>query len=57
MCYLTVCKLRRFHAVLTVGITARLRAGQQEFNSRQCQEILLFSTASRSALGPTQPPI
>jgi hypothetical protein len=33
-----------------------LRAGRQGFDSRQGQEIFLFSTASRPALGPTQPP-
>jgi hypothetical protein len=34
-----------------------LWAGRPRFDSRQVQEILLSSTASRSALGPTQPPI
>jgi hypothetical protein len=34
-----------------------LRAGRPGFNSRQGQEIFLFSTAPRPALGPTQPPI
>jgi hypothetical protein len=33
-----------------------LRAGWPGFDSRQCN-ISLFSTASRPALGPTQPPI
>jgi hypothetical protein len=33
-----------------------LRAGRPGFNSRQ-YKIFLFSTASRSAVGPTQPPI
>jgi hypothetical protein len=35
----------------------RLRAGRSGFDSRQGQEIFLFSTASRPPLGPTQPPI
>jgi hypothetical protein len=34
-----------------------LRAGQPEFNTWQGQDICLFSTASRSALRPTRPPI
>jgi hypothetical protein len=29
---------------------------ESRFDSRQGQEIYLFSTASRPALGPTQPP-
>jgi hypothetical protein len=32
----------------------RLRSGRLKFDSRQEQEIFLFSTASRPALGPTQ---
>jgi hypothetical protein len=32
-----------------------LRAGQPGFDCRQGQEIFLYSTASRLALGPTQP--
>jgi hypothetical protein len=35
----------------------RLQDGRQGFDSRQGQEIFLYSTASRPALGPTQPPI
>jgi hypothetical protein len=34
-----------------------LRPGRPGFDSWQEQVILLFSTASRPALGPTQPPI
>jgi hypothetical protein len=34
----------------------RLRTGRPGFDSRQCK-IFLFSTASRPALGPTQPPV
>jgi hypothetical protein len=34
-----------------------LRAGRPGFDSRQGQEMFLRSIASRSALGPTQPPI
>jgi hypothetical protein len=34
-----------------------LRAGRPGFDSRQDQEIFLFSTAIRLALGPTQSPI
>jgi hypothetical protein len=33
------------------------RAGRPGFNSRQGQEIFLYSTASRPALGLTQPPV
>jgi hypothetical protein len=33
------------------------RAGRPGFDSRQGQEIFLFATVSRPALGPTQPPI
>jgi hypothetical protein len=32
------------------------RAGRPEFDSRQRQEIILYCTSSRPALGPTQPP-
>jgi hypothetical protein len=35
----------------------KLRAGQLWFDSRQGQEIFLYRTVSRKALGPTQPPI
>jgi hypothetical protein len=35
----------------------RLRAGRPAFYSRHGQQILLYSTASRPALEPTQPPI
>jgi hypothetical protein len=38
----------------SVGIATRLRAGRSGFDSRQGQE---FASASRPALGPTQPPI
>jgi hypothetical protein len=34
-----------------------LWAGRPGFDSRQRKEILLYFTASRPALGPTQPPI
>jgi hypothetical protein len=34
-----------------------LRAGRSGFDSRQGMGIFLFTTASRPALGPTQPPI
>jgi hypothetical protein len=34
-----------------------LQAERSGFDSRQGEEIFLFSTASRPALGPTQPPI
>jgi hypothetical protein len=42
-----------------VNIAIRLRDGRAEFDSRQRQwwEFFLFITASRPALGPTQPPI
>jgi hypothetical protein len=34
-----------------------LRSGRPGFDSRQGQQIVLFSTASSPSLGPTQPPI
>jgi hypothetical protein len=34
-----------------------LRAGRSGFHSRQGKEIILYSTASRRALGPTQPSV
>jgi hypothetical protein len=34
-----------------------LRAGRPRFYSREVQEIFLYYTASRPALGPTQPPL
>jgi hypothetical protein len=34
-----------------------LWAGRPGFESRQAQELFLYSTGSRPALGPTQPPI
>jgi hypothetical protein len=34
-----------------------LQTGRPGFDSRQGQEILLFSTGPRPSLGPTQPPI
>jgi hypothetical protein len=43
--------------ILRAGIAVVLRhAVRPGFNSRQGQEIFLFSTASRPALGPIQPP-
>jgi hypothetical protein len=44
----------------SVSIVIRLRVGRSGFNYRQVQwweEFFLFTTASRPALGPTQPPI
>jgi hypothetical protein len=38
------------------SVATTLRVRWQGFHSRQGQDILLFSTASRPALGPTQPP-
>jgi hypothetical protein len=40
--------------VSSVGVATRLRAGRPGFDSRQRQDILLFSIAPRPALGPTQ---
>jgi hypothetical protein len=40
-----------------VGMPTTLWAGRPGFDFRQGQEIFVFSTASRTALGPTQPPI
>jgi hypothetical protein len=37
--------------------SVELRARRPEFDSRQGQEIFLYSTMFRPALGPTQPPI
>jgi hypothetical protein len=44
---------RRFGRTCSDG----LRAGRSRLNSRQGKENFLCSTASRPALGPTQPPI
>jgi hypothetical protein len=44
-------------ALSDVIIATRLRAGRPVFDSRQGLRILLFATASRPVLGPTQPPI
>jgi hypothetical protein len=41
----------------SVSRVTELRAGQLQFDSRKKQGIFLFVTASRSALGPTKPPI
>jgi hypothetical protein len=41
----------------SVGIATRLRAGRSGFDSRRGVRIFLFTTASITALGPTQPPI
>jgi hypothetical protein len=42
----------------SVKILIRLRAGRQTFDCRQRQKsIFFFATASRPALGPTQPSI
>jgi hypothetical protein len=41
----------------SVSIGPRLGAGRPGFVSRQGLEIFLLATASRPALGPTQPPI
>jgi hypothetical protein len=41
----------------SVGIATRLWAGQSGFNSKWGLGISLFTTMSRMALGPTQPPI
>jgi hypothetical protein len=38
-------------------IVTRLRAGRPGFDFRQGQGFLLLTTVSRTALGPTQPPI
>jgi hypothetical protein len=41
----------------SVGIAKVYGLDERGFDSRQEQEIILYSIASRSALGPTQPPI
>jgi hypothetical protein len=41
----------------SVGIATRLRDGRPRFDSRQRLGIFLFTTASRPALGSTQPTI
>jgi hypothetical protein len=41
----------------SVGIMTRLEAGRSGFYSLQGLGIFLFTSASRPALGPTQPPI
>jgi hypothetical protein len=35
----------------------RLRVGRQGFEFQQGQEIVLYSSASKAHLGPTEPPI
>jgi len=57
--YLYLCPLCYYKAIRarSVGIATRLRAGRPGFTSWQGLEILLFTTASKSAFGPTQPPI
>jgi hypothetical protein len=40
-----------------IRFSCGLWAGLPEFDSRQGQEIFIFSTASKLALGHTQPPI
>jgi hypothetical protein len=48
-----------FNSTFSVSMEISLRAGRLVFNSRQWQwwDFLLFSTASRPALGSTRPPI
>jgi len=41
----------------SVSVVTRLRDGRQPFDSRQGQGFVLFATASRTALGPTQSPM
>jgi hypothetical protein len=55
---------RRYPCVMerdiSVGIMNTLRAGRprnREFYSRQEHDVILLYTVSRSALGPTQPPV
>jgi hypothetical protein len=40
----------------SVGIATRLRDARRRFDSKQGQNIFLYATAFRWALGPTQPP-
>jgi hypothetical protein len=51
--------LRITGAVLFMRLLQRMRwaIGVLEFDSRRGLEFFLFTTASRTALGPTQPPI
>jgi hypothetical protein len=53
---------RRYEQILkdisqSVSYSDRLRAGRPGFDSCQGQDIFLYLTASRSAVGSTQPPI
>jgi hypothetical protein len=41
----------------SVSMTTWLHVGRPKFDSWQGQELFLFPTSSRLALGPTQPPI
>jgi hypothetical protein len=41
----------------SVSIVTRLWTGRPGFDCRQAGILFLFTTASRPALGPTQPPI
>jgi hypothetical protein len=43
--------------VFTVFNLTRLRAGRPGFDSRYGRDFILFAMESRSALGPTRPPI
>jgi hypothetical protein len=44
-------------SVLLSRYSDRLQAGQPGFDSRQAQEIFLYSTTLTPALGPSQSPI
>jgi hypothetical protein len=55
-----ICYARKLHKNSNhpyCGIALGFRLDDREFKSRQGLGILLFSTASRTALGPVQPPI
>jgi hypothetical protein len=41
----------------SLGIATGYGLDGQGFDSRECQEIFLYSTASRPVVGPNQPPI
>jgi hypothetical protein len=57
ICRSVKCFLHKVERGLLSRYNDGLRAGRPMFDSRQGQEIFLFSTASMPALGPTQPPI
>jgi hypothetical protein len=62
--YPNLCQLNPFHTLTDAEMISSIRtsatglwAGRSEFDFRQKLGIFLYATASKPALGPTQPPI